>query len=84
MCRWRCTLSPPRPHNGPQISDPDTAVSDVKVTVTTSNSKFMPVSSIKIGKPTADGTLVFSVTPVLKEKVRGAAAGAVECLPWVA
>ena len=53
-----------------KINDPDSKQSELKIALTTTNSKFVPVSSIKIGSPAADGTRVFSVTPVLKEKVR--------------
>jgi len=51
-----------------KINDPDTKPSDLKITVQTTNTKFMPGSSIKIGTPAADGTRVFSVTPDIKNK----------------
>ena len=51
-----------------KVSDADSAQKDLKVSAASSNSKFVPVNSISISQPSADGTRTFAVTPVLKEK----------------
>ena len=52
----------------PCLSAPCTVQKDLKISAASSNTKFMPVNSISISQPAADGTRVFFVTPVVKEK----------------